>query len=173
MISFDMVVHSDIIKSLYYKQQCAVLVIDVSKGFDTVDHIMLLKRLVSIGLSKQTGWWFENYLSGQSQCAQGGGITSNLLSVSKGVVPRGLVLGPPAFTVIYCSTSTQKHALCQLATYVKRVLNADKKKLIMFPNATSKSLTLPSITTSHGSKTQPVYSYSSHGGLLLYSYIHA
>lgn len=135
MLSFDMRVHFDIIESLYYKQQCAVLSIDISKGFDTVDHIILLKRLVSIGLSKQTGWWFENYLSGRSQCVQGGGITSNpLLSVSKGVMPQGSVLGPLALityiyihtcqsciiytcnTVIYCSTSTQNHALCQLAT---------------------------------------------------------
>lgn len=100
MISFDKGVHFDIIESLHYKQQCAVLSIDISEGFDTVEHIILLKRLVSIGLSKQTGCWFENYLSGRSQCVQGGGITSKLLlSVTKGVMPQGSVLGPLAFII--------------------------------------------------------------------------
>lgn len=69
MLCFDMRVHFDIIESLYYKQQCAVLSIDISKGFDTVDHIILLKRLVSIGLSKQTRWWFEN-LADLSVCRE-------------------------------------------------------------------------------------------------------
>lgn len=126
---------NDFIDFLDKKQHCAALFIDLSKAFDTVDHAILKQRLLSVGLSEQTVCWFENYLSGRSQCVQADGLTSSPLSISKGV-PQGSVLGPLLFilyinnldqnvsnanfhfyaddTVIYCSASTPNQALCQL-----------------------------------------------------------
>lgn len=126
---------NDFIDSLDKKQHCAALFIDLSKAFDTVDHAILKQRLLSVGLSEHTVCWFDNYLSGRSQCVQADGLTSSPLSISKGV-PQGSVLGPLLFilyinnldqnvsnanfhfyaddTVIYCSASTPNQALCQL-----------------------------------------------------------
>ena len=45
------------------KQCCAAIFIDLVKGFDTVDHSILVGRLRSIGVSEGALAWFANYLS--------------------------------------------------------------------------------------------------------------
>ena len=41
--------------------------IDLSKGFDTVDHIILLKKFEIYGISGTHLQWFRNYLSNRKQ----------------------------------------------------------------------------------------------------------
>lgn len=177
------------------REHCAALFIDLSKAFDTVDHALLLQRLVSIGLSGKTVCWFENYLSCRSQCVRAEGLTC--LQVSKGV-PQGSVLGPLLFiiyinslnnnvlnanlhfyaddTVIYCSASTPKQALCQVQNAfnivqsnmcdLKLVLNAAKTKLMMFSKAKPKVLNLPPIPTLQGTEIESVLQYKYLGILI-------
>ena len=126
---------NDFIETLDKNQHCAALFLDLSKAFDTVDHAILLERLVNIGISKQTVLWFKHYLSDRTQCTQVKGVTSSVLNIKNGV-PQGSVLGPLLFiiyidclcqnageanfhfyaddTVIYCSAPTLNQALCQL-----------------------------------------------------------
>lgn len=49
----------DIISGIDKKKHCAALFIDLSKAFDTVDHLLLLNRLSSIGLDLAACRWFK------------------------------------------------------------------------------------------------------------------
>jgi len=75
-----------IVESLDDNKHCACLFIDLSKAFDTVDYDVLLKRLRSVGLSKNVILWFNSYLKGRTQCVQAEGFQSDPLEVVKGVL---------------------------------------------------------------------------------------
>lgn len=63
-------VFNDVFEALDSKKFCAALFIDLSKAFDTVDHSLLLKILLKIGISKQAATWFTDYLASRMQCVQ-------------------------------------------------------------------------------------------------------
>ena len=50
-----------------------VVMIDLRKGFDVVDHKLLLKKLQVYGLNTNSLKWFQSYLSGgyQKVCVEG------------------------------------------------------------------------------------------------------
>lgn len=58
-----MKVVNDVLVALDKKQHSALLFIDLSKAFDTVDQEVLKLRLINSGLSEQAVAWFSNYLS--------------------------------------------------------------------------------------------------------------
>ena len=73
-----------------------MIVIDLQKAFDTLDHQIILKKLKYIRFSPKTVRWFEPYLK------NGNLIESLEKSLSKpGVlncgVPQGSILGPILF----------------------------------------------------------------------------
>uniref|UniRef100_A0A8C6KGR8 Reverse transcriptase domain-containing protein n=1 Tax=Nothobranchius furzeri TaxID=105023 RepID=A0A8C6KGR8_NOTFU len=91
-----MKVVNDIIVVLDRKQFCASLFIDLSKAFDTVDHAILINRLISLGLSEHSVAWFSNYLTNRTQCVKCEDLCSDFGAVQRGV-PQGSVLGPLLF----------------------------------------------------------------------------
>ena len=72
--------------------------LDLRKAFDTVDHIVLINKLKSLGVARKSLEWLRSYLYGrvqQSMCV-------NALSPSAKitmVVPQGSILGPLLFLV--------------------------------------------------------------------------
>ena len=50
-----------------------MVLIDLQKAFDTVDHSILCEKLKSIGMSSTV--WFKSYLLNHSQCVDIGGTT--------------------------------------------------------------------------------------------------
>ena len=42
-----------------------MILVDLQKAFDTIDHVILLKKLSAIGFSNHTIGWFKSYLSNQ------------------------------------------------------------------------------------------------------------
>ena len=67
--------------------------IDLSKAFDTIDHVKLLEKLYVYGVRGTTHSLLKSYLSNRLQYTSILGKTSDMLPVKYGV-PQGSVLGP-------------------------------------------------------------------------------
>ena len=75
-----------------------VFFIDLKKAFDTVDHVILLQKLKSLGLSNNNFEWLHSYLSSRYQKTVIGHASSTSQKVSVGV-PQGSILGPLLFAI--------------------------------------------------------------------------
>jgi len=76
---------------------CALVLLDLSAAFDTVDHSILLTVLKErFGVQKGVFDWFSSYLQGRTQCISASIGRSELLELTCGV-PQGSVLGPVKF----------------------------------------------------------------------------
>ena len=76
----------------------AALFLDLSAGFDVVDHSLLLQKFSHYGFSTSTVQWFRSYLIRRSQCVQVESRISEPLPVPWGV-PQGSILGPLLFLI--------------------------------------------------------------------------
>ena len=76
---------------------CGIL-IDFKKAFDTVDHLILLKKLDHYGIRGTPNNWFRSYLSDRKQYVSVSGTNSSFKSINHGV-PQGSVLGPLLFLI--------------------------------------------------------------------------
>ena len=77
------------------KFACGIFV-DLQKAFDTVNHIILLKKLEHYGIRGIGNCWFKSYLDNRSQFVSISGFDSMLKSIIHSV-PRCSVLGPFLF----------------------------------------------------------------------------
>ena len=89
----------DILYALNNKRFTALIMIDMSAAFDTVDHIILPTRLSKcFGINNTALSWFKSYLSNKSQCISVSNCVSKPCLLSSGV-PQGSVLAPLLFTL--------------------------------------------------------------------------
>ena len=75
-----------------------VLLVDLSKAFDTVNHEILLWKLKSIGCSNVSLKWFRSYLADRKQKVAFKSYMSESLDLEMGV-PQGSILGPLLFSI--------------------------------------------------------------------------
>ena len=73
-----------------------MIMLDLQKAFDTVDHSILCEKLESIGVNSVN--WFYSYLSNRVQYVSLKGETSEPCTVTCGV-PQGSILGPLLFLI--------------------------------------------------------------------------
>jgi hypothetical protein len=80
--------------------------IDLTKAYDTLNHEVLLQKLLSHGIRGITNLWFKSYLTNRRQCIEINQSKSSNVIVSKyrsscreikQGVPQGSVLGPFLF----------------------------------------------------------------------------
>ena len=91
-----------------------MVMIDLQKAFDTVDHDILLNKLKAIGLDDLSTSWFSSYLKNRFQKTEVDGIFSDPMVVPCGV-PRGFILGPLLF-LIYVN-DMEAAVSCRLILY--------------------------------------------------------
>ena len=58
------------------KEVVAVILLDLSKAFDSIDHALLLKKLQVLGVSNDALCWFKGYLTGRQQVVRIGSTVS-------------------------------------------------------------------------------------------------
>ena len=91
-------VNNDILTALDNGKLTALILLDLSAAFDTVDHSVLLSRLqYYLGIHDCAYNWFQSYISNRPQKVCIGKEVSNVITLSYGV-PQGSVLGPQLFT---------------------------------------------------------------------------
>ena len=115
------------------KKVTLVVLLDLSKAFNSIDHVTLLAKLQALGASRASLDWFKSYLSAQLQCVRIGAETSSLQGISHGV-PQGSILGPALLT-IYLNNIPSIPDVCSLESYVD-----DSKLYLSFPVAEASNM---------------------------------
>ena len=103
----------------------ALVLLDLSKAFESTDHSLLLTKLRLLGFSNRAVDWFKSYLSGRSQIVGIGTTLSESHFTTHGVL-QGSILGPVLFN-IYINDLPLVPNICSLE-YVD-----DSKLYILFP----------------------------------------
>jgi hypothetical protein len=75
-----------------------MIVLDLQKAFDTVNHPILLNKLKALGLAKKSVEWFQSYLTDRFQVVDIDGTISSKSNITCGV-PQGSILGPLLFLI--------------------------------------------------------------------------
>ena len=126
----------EILKNMDEKHISVVVLLDMTRAFDSIHHDILLAKLRRIGISSSALVWFSSYLSGCKQVVRIGNTVSEQLELRFGV-PQGSILGPVLFTLYVNELlSIPKH--CQSMGYV------DDTKLLLAlpPNQTADAISM-------------------------------
>jgi len=80
---------SDNLQAVDRGDSAALILLDLSAAFDTVDHSILLQRLqTSFGISENAHRWFQSHLSGRGQNVRRGPTRSSITYLVCGVYRR-------------------------------------------------------------------------------------
>jgi Reverse transcriptase (RNA-dependent DNA polymerase)/Endonuclease-reverse transcriptase len=92
-------ISDDVYRMLDQGLVVALVLLDFSKAFDSVNHELLCRKLERIfGFSSSAVRFLKSYLRRRSQCVSVNDASSGFLPVNKGV-PQGSVLGPLLFSL--------------------------------------------------------------------------
>ena len=75
-----------------------VIFSDLKKAFDTIDHEIILRKLVNYGVDENSLRWFASFLSNRGQKCNVNSDLSNANEISCGV-PQGSIIGPLLFLI--------------------------------------------------------------------------
>ena len=99
-----------------------MILLDLQKAFDTVNHDILLGKMKAMGCSSSAVKWFRSYLSDRKQLIDQSGTRSELDSITCGV-PQGSILGTLLF-LMYVNDM-------EIAVQCKLLLYADDSALLI------------------------------------------
>ena len=108
------------------KRISVVVLLDMSKAFDSIQHDNLLSKLHKLGVLDFTLAWFKSYLSLCNQVVRIGSVLSDLLPLTVGVA-QGSIHSPVLFT-LYVNNLLSVPKKCEAIGYVE-----DTKLLLALP----------------------------------------
>ena len=73
--------------------------VDFTKAFDTVDHVILLSKLAQLNLPAFVINWICSFLSGRSQQCKVNGALSDAINIGLSIV-QGSGIGPTLYIVM-------------------------------------------------------------------------
>lgn len=89
--------------------------LDLSKAFDTIDHLILIDKLKYYGINGTNLNLFSSYLNNRKQYTEIDHIKSNMLPITTGI-PQGSILGPLLF-IIYINDFAQASKMFNFIIY--------------------------------------------------------
>ena len=99
-------IKNDIHLSLFRGEATALVLLDLSAAFDTIDHSTLLSCLLNwFGVGGSALKWFSSYLKERFQSVKIGSTLSDLQKLLFGL-PQDSVLGPLLFSLYTSPLST-------------------------------------------------------------------
>ena len=117
------------------KKISVVVLLDMSKAFDSIRHDLMLRKLRKSGVSETACAWFESYLSQRQQVVKFENTVSDPLPLTFGV-RQGSIMGPVLFT-LYVNDLFRVPKHCEPLGYVD-----DTKLFLGFPPANLTTLSL-------------------------------
>ena len=142
----------EILKDAEKNVDTALIFLDMSCAFDTIDHETLLSKLKLYGMDDKTLKWFRSYLSDRFQYTEINGRKSSLQRIKFGVF-QGSISGPFQFLIIindiivvvnelgcevyvYADDSTVRYRLTGNLIEDQRKLDLIMKCLVDYMNST-------------------------------------
>ena len=121
--------NNQLLKNLNNNKYTCSIFLDLSKAFDTVNHEILLEKLIRYGFRDKIWNLLQSYLLNRIQCTKIGKISSKFQTIKCGV-PQESCLGPLMFLIFVnnLSNALSVEQLCllmislftfQIKTYIK------------------------------------------------------
>ena len=110
-------------KMLEQNDYVRCLMIDFTKAFDTVDHVILLHKLSQLSLPGFVINWICSFLSGRGQQCKVNGLLSNVIDIGLSIV-QGSGIGPTLYIVM-------KNDLCAVSAVNDIFKYADDTTLLV------------------------------------------
>ena len=107
------------------KKISVIVLLDMSKPFDSLRHDLMLRKLHKAGVSESARAWFESCLSQRQQVVKFQNTVSDPLPLTVGV-PRGSIMGPVLF-ILYVND------LFRVSKHCEPLCVDDTKLFLRFP----------------------------------------
>ena len=113
----------ELTESIDSKKVTIGVFVDLAKAFDTIDHDILLKKMLHYGIRGVALRYFRSYLENRKQFVSIDGLKSDLSTIVCGV-PQGSILGPILF-LLYIND------LNSVSKILKTIMFADNTNLFL------------------------------------------